>query len=100
MHMILLFGAMLIAGGDQVMGERALRIRYDDLDLTSTGGRAQLRERVEAAEADFCRTESRKVTPQVLWYDNGYCVRQVHATIMEDMPRVVARAYRKGARER
>ena len=77
----------------------AARVFYGDLALESRAGRAELRQRVAAAAQEFCQRHGDDVTPGELRLDASYCLRMLHASIIDEMPSEVRRSYWRSLRE-
>lgn len=77
-----------------------LRVSYDDLDLATREGRAELRKRIRSEVEGFCRVHRRDVVPQAMgMFDTYYCRVAARDAMANEMPVAVRRAYRTAFEE-
>lgn len=93
---LLLPGACAVSA---VSVEPVARVVYHDLELNSSAGRAELRQRVTAAAKAYCREREDEVTPQLMRRDRQYCLTALRDSIAREMPVAVRRAYARARRE-
>lgn len=96
---ILLPIAMLTACVEGRSEPGATWVAYGDLNLSSSEGRAVLRQRVSWAVRRYCAGHGAEITPHASRADPAYCIDMFRSWIMGKMQPQVRRAYMLARKE-